>query len=88
MTKYNWVVNDKQTHQWAWFSLETANGVYEVTPLLHSTVGERHEYSFEVSFRGKMVLITKPVAVDKIKLGRRAGQLAAQQHFEGKLNPE
>ena len=83
--KYKWIVNNKQTHQWAWFSLETNSGIYEVIPILDSTVGEQHEYYFDVSFRGKAVAITKPFPLKYIKAARRAGQALAQQHFEGQL---
>jgi hypothetical protein len=85
MTKHTWNVHDKNTHQWAWFSLETDKGVYEVLPMLDSFVGNQHFYMFEVTLKGKMIAITQPFPLDKIKAGRRAGQLLAQQHLEGKV---
>jgi len=82
MSKYNWNKNREANPVWNWFGLETQNGVYEVIPLLYSTLRNKNIYVFEVTFKGKAIAITSQTSRDEMKAGQTAGRLLAQKHLE------
>lgn len=82
MAKYKWQKHKESNPVWTWFSLESSKGVYEVIPLLMSSLRNKNIYIFEVTFKGKLIAVTSEFVRTQMKAGQASGRLLAQKHLE------